>query len=279
VVSIALALAAAGAWGTMDFLGGIAARRTNAFLTVVTARIGGLLLLVPLLLARPFAFDASTLLWGLVTGLAGVLGITVFFYALTRGSMTVVSPVSAVVAVGVPVLVGLALGERPHLLADAGILVGTGAVLLVGWAEGGGPKESNGLTVIGLALLSGVLAGLFNVGLSRGRPGSEILMLATFWISSLPIALVMLITSRAYWRPSPLPTTIAMLVGILAILGGLSYQLAVHQKGLILVSVLASLYPVMTIILSLAILRERVRHRQFIGSGLALVAIALIAIG
>ena len=69
--------------------------------------------------------------WGLASGLAGGAGTLMLYRGLARGQMSVVGPVSAVAAAGVPVAVGIALGERPGVLALAGVLVALPAIVLV----------------------------------------------------------------------------------------------------------------------------------------------------
>jgi drug/metabolite transporter (DMT)-like permease len=72
---------------------------------------------------------------------------------------------------------------------------------------------------------------------------------------------------------------LAAATGILASSGNLLLVLAVRQGQLGLVAVLASLYPAVTVILAMTLLRERPRAWQLAGIGAAIVAVAMIAAG
>jgi drug/metabolite transporter (DMT)-like permease len=104
-------------------------------------------------------------------------------------------------------------------------------------------------------------------------------MIFTYWTASTPVALAILILRRVSWRTSLGPIGIALAVGILYVLGSLMYLIATRSGGLTIPSVLASLYPATTVVLSLSLLRERMRHRQLVGAGLALASVAMIAAG
>ena len=69
------------------------------------------------------------------------------------------------------------------------------------------------------------------------------------------------------------------LVGVCDVLANVAFALAT-TKGLVsLVSVAASLYPVMTVLLARAFLREHVHRTQEIGVAAALSGVVLIAAG
>jgi uncharacterized membrane protein len=114
---LVLALLAACAFGTADFLGGIAARRTSALVTTGIAMVAGVVPLTALLLLRPAPVYGAALAWGALGGLAGCVGLVVLFRALADGVMSIASPVTAVVAAGLPVLAGVLFGERPAVQA------------------------------------------------------------------------------------------------------------------------------------------------------------------
>jgi drug/metabolite transporter (DMT)-like permease len=280
VTTVGSALAAAALWGAADFLGGFTSRRINPFLTVLISRAGGFLVLLPLMLAHPVSPDRNLVAWGALAGLAGVLSLMVFFQALAEGTMAIVAPISGVVSAVLPAAVGLALGERPGAWADAGIVLGIGSIWLVGWAEGG-PSDRHGANPLTLAILAGGLAGLFLIFMSRsgGHRGAEIPMIFIYWTTSTPVVLAIMMLRRVSWRASPGPIGIALVVGMVYVLGGLMYLVATQSGGLTIPSVLASLYPAATVVLSLSLLRERIRHRQLVGAGLALAAVAMIAAG
>ena len=68
-------------------------------------------------------------------------------------------------------------------------------------------------------------------------------------------------------------------VGVLDMAGNGAYILAVQSGALAVAAVLASLYPVTTVILAAIVLRERVTRTHALGIGLAVGAIFCIAAG
>src|SRR4051794_40795652 len=137
-MAVVLALVGAVTYGVADFWGGLATKRTAAAAVIATGQLAGLVVLVPALALLPARLDAAALLWGAAAGIAGGGGLLLFYRSLADGTMSVVAPLTAVSAAVVPVLVGLALGERPSLVALAGVLVAPLAGVL-GSAEGGRP--------------------------------------------------------------------------------------------------------------------------------------------
>src|SRR4051812_34040470 len=117
-MALVLALLSALFYGTADFLGGVAARRSAALAATAFAQGTGLVVVA---LALPFFPGAPLLLaeagWGVGAGLTGALGVALLYYGLAVGRVSVVAPVTAVCAIAIPVLVASALGERPGQLA------------------------------------------------------------------------------------------------------------------------------------------------------------------
>ncbi|MDQ3916784.1 MAG: EamA family transporter, partial [Actinomycetota bacterium] len=113
-MAIVLGLAAALTYGAADFVGGLASRKAPLLSVVLLSQIAGTALL---LAALPFFLDpgpsTSSLAWGAGSGAAGATGVLFLYKGLAAGSMSVVAPITAVEAAGVPVLWGLATGERP----------------------------------------------------------------------------------------------------------------------------------------------------------------------
>src|SRR5262249_20491489 len=112
--------------------GGWTPRRAPAVAVVAVSQLGGLVLLGPLVpFASPGLPSAHDLLWGAVAGLAAGTGILLLYRALAVGTMSVVSPATAVTAVSIPVLVRIAAGERPAPLPALGIGLAIAAIVLV----------------------------------------------------------------------------------------------------------------------------------------------------
>ncbi len=90
-------------------------------------------LVLLIVVAVPVGGQISTpaVLWGLLSGVAQAFGVWWFYAALGSGPISVVSPLTAILVAGIPVGVGLALGERPGAMAGIGVVLALVAVVLV----------------------------------------------------------------------------------------------------------------------------------------------------
>src|SRR6516164_8361471 len=132
IMGILLGLTAALLYGGSDFGGGLASRRFGPIrVTVIGAAVSAVLAWAVLIMCGGPGPSARAIAWGLASGLAGGAGTLVLYRGLARGQMSVVGPVSAVGAAVVPVVAGVALGERPSVLAVAGVVVALPAIVLV----------------------------------------------------------------------------------------------------------------------------------------------------
>jgi drug/metabolite transporter (DMT)-like permease len=68
-------------------------------------------------------------------------------------------------------------------------------------------------------------------------------------------------------------------IGIFGVAGDTAFATASREGDLAVVSVLSSLYPVVTVLLAFTLLRERLRRVQFAGVAFAFVGIGLLAGG
>jgi uncharacterized membrane protein len=130
-VEILLALGAAISYGASDFTGGFISKRAAVFLVVLVSQIVSLAVLLAVLPFWAGNYSREAIGWGATAGVAGVAGASALYRGLSVGRMSVVAPISGVLAAGIPVLVGLWLGERPGPLALIGVAVGLMAVVAV----------------------------------------------------------------------------------------------------------------------------------------------------
>ncbi len=269
-----LAVAAALTYGSADFLGGSAARRSGPVPVALVAQVAGFLVLLPLLLLSGVRPGPAALGWGLAAGVAGGLGLALFFRALVSGLMALVAPLTAVLAAFIPLAGGLVQGERPTAVAAAGV----GLVA----AEPGSGRQGAGGRGLGLAFLAGAGFGLFFLCLARAPRASGWWPVVGARVGSvLVIGAVLLVVAARGARPiiARGGLRLALVSGVLDVSANAMFLLAVRRGSLSLVAVLTSLYPAVTVVLSLLVLRERLRASQLVGIGAALVAIILIASG
>ncbi|MGV1089073.1 MAG: EamA family transporter, partial [Mycobacterium sp.] len=124
-------MAAAGCYGVSDFVGGLAARQVAALRVVLVSYPLAMVALGIMALVDGGTITAPALIWGGLCGISQGLGVWWFYAALGSGPISVVSPLTAVLAAGVPLAVGLAMGERPGAIAGVGAVLALAAVVLV----------------------------------------------------------------------------------------------------------------------------------------------------
>ncbi|MGY1828673.1 EamA family transporter [Blastococcus sp. SYSU DS0541] len=278
-VAALLALASAVVYGAADFLGGLASRRASVFAVVAVSQLTGLLALVVLLPWLGGPVTTADLAWGAASGLAGSAGLLVFFRALAVGVMSVIAPVTALTAAAVPVLVGLLGGERIGPWATAGILLALGAVVLVS-AEGG-LRALRGARPASLvpALVAGAAFGLFFVLLDRTSAGAGLTPLVAARVASVALVISVALTTRQGLRPGRAALPLVLVSGLGDMTANALFLLATQQDGpLAITGVLASLYPVSTVVLAQIVLRERLVPAQLAGLGTAAAAVVLITL-
>ena len=111
--------------------------------------------------------NTVSLAWGALSGAVGMIGVVVFYYALSSGAMTVVAPITAVTSAAIPVAVGLLSGERPTAVRLVGIICALLAIALVSLApDTSGAPTTVSRRLVGLAVAAGVSFALFFVFLS-----------------------------------------------------------------------------------------------------------------
>jgi drug/metabolite transporter (DMT)-like permease len=277
-----LALLSALCYGAADFVGGFTARRANTLAVVVVSQLAGLLLLFVMIPFSPQAAPGrADVLWGALAGATGGGGVALLYRALAIGVMAVVAPTTAVCAVVIPVVVSVALGERPAAMTFGGIALAIIAIVLVSQSGDGGSgvrgeSDQHRTNAFLLAVLSGVVIGFFFVALSRTSSQAGLWPLVVARTVSVALFAVMaFLTSKSLRIPVGILGIVAA-GGALDMLANFLYLLASRAGPLSVVVTLASLYPASTVLLARLVLHERLNARQWVGVACALVAVAVI---
>jgi len=274
--AVLLALASAAAWGTADFSGGLVSRRVPAVTVTVISQAAGFAALLVTLAAAGGGVDGQSFRIGLLAGLGGGVGLATFYKALSLGTMSIVSPVVACGAV-VPFAISLATGERPGAvpLAGAGAAL-AGAVLAS--VEEGRSDVPDRVRSIGLALVASVTLGLFVYFTGLGsREGNVLSTLVGARVGSLGVLLLIALAARARLRVERRWLAPIVAVGLCDVGANALFALATQHGLLSLVSVLGSLFPVMTLVLARFVLGERLTRLQVCGVAAAMVGVAALS--
>lgn len=276
--AIGLALASALAWGAADFIGGMQSKRWSVLAVLAISYGIGVVLLAGALLVAGDPWPGLGEVWPVLAGGAsGVIGIACLYRGLAIGTMSIVAPISGTSA-ALPVIVGIASGERPSGLQLAGIVVATVGVVLASLERHDDPiraRTARLAVLLGLAAAAGIGGGF--VGLDAAGDAS------VWW--ALMVARTtgfVLIAGAALVRRPAMPRGMAdarplLVVGTLETLALATFTIASTLGLLSVVSVVSALYPVTTVILAMALLHERMRGIQAVGIVLAFAGVALLA--
>lgn len=276
-----LALLSAAGFGVSDFAGGLAARRVPALRVVLVSYPVALVLLGTLAIGVGGPIPAGAVGWGFASGVALGLGGWWFYAALGSGPISVVSPISAVLSAGVPVMVGLAQGERPGLVAGGGIVVALLAVALVSREATDEDIRPHRFTrkVAWLTVGAGVTFGLDFVFIHEAPADSGLWPLAFARVAAAVLVFTAAAGARELRLPAGRPLKLALLAGLADTAANVAMLLALRGSDLALASVLISLFPAVTVLLAIVVLRERVHRGQVLGMALAATAVAMITAG
>ena len=277
MLAIALALGASLSWGLGDFFGGLTSRTLHVLTVLVVSQVFGLAAVFTWVAVSGDSFPGwSATALAAAAGACGCLGIATLYRGMAIGAMGIVAPISAVAAV-IPFAVGIASGERPSALQIAGILLA-----LVGVAVASRePKEQGGgrAAGLGLALTAALGFGFYFVFADRAADASVPYAVATARGMSLLLALVAALIVGASLRPGRGMLPVLALVGLCDVGANMLFSLATTRGYLSIVSVLAALYPVVTVALAAVVLHERIARTQRFGVAGALVGAAMITAG
>jgi drug/metabolite transporter (DMT)-like permease len=273
--SIGLALGASLSWGVGDFFGPLKGRTLGALRVLFYVQLGGLAMIALIVAIRGKGPTDATALLAIPAAISGTLGLYAYYRGIAVGAVSIVAPIAGVSAV-IPVAFGIATGDRPSTWQWAGMATSLFGVFLASRENEGGGRIAAG---VGLALLAALgFGGYFPPMHAAGN--------ADFWWASLIFRLTstcVILAAVAVRRPAlgvpAVQIPVLALIGTCDMLGVLLFA-AASTSGLVsITSVLASLYPIVTVLLARVVLKERVARSQEIGVVLTLTGVALISAG
>lgn len=289
-MGVLFGLLAAATYGAADFLGGQVSRRFDAFSVVLVSQLIGT---APLVIALPFLADGSptahALGWGAAAGVGGGVGVLCLYRGLAIGRMSVVAPITGVVAAAIPAVFGVATGDRPSVVSLAGIVLALLAVVLVSSAPppaderdvepGEDISRSWKDSGVPYALGAGLSLALFFVFLDAAGEDGAVWPLLGMRGASLLLVSVAVLVLRKPLKPPPGTLVAIGAAGVLDVGANVFYLISTRFGLLSLVAVLTSMYPAVTVLMARIVLDERMIKMQLVGLGLAGAAIAMIVAG
>ncbi len=281
MLSIFLGLLAALGWGAGDFTGGIASRKTGAYRTVLYGEVIGIFVLffVIAIFSEPIP-DLRSWLFAMLAGALGTLGLVLLYHAMTLGLMSIATPVSALLAAALPVVVGIFREGLPAWTTFIGFGFALFAVWMISQGEEGVTDILAHLADLKLPLIAGIGFGSYFIFMHEATStGSTIWPMVASRSGGLILITVYMLVTRSSWKVEDASAwPIITLNGILDISGNVFFILAGQMGRLDVSAVLSSLFPGATVILAWIFLKERLSLNQWIGIAAALTAIVLMTI-
>ena len=276
--SALLALGASLTWGLGDFFGGIKARALPSLTVMAASQPFGLAALGIAVVARGTGIPGDKVAWSALAAIFGTVGLLAFYRGLATGAMSVVAPIAAVAA-GVPVIWGVAVsGDHISGLQAIGFAAAVGGSVAASIELQ--PKRRQIAAGVGWAALAMLAFGGYYVPMHAASTQDWLWPAFLFRCTSVTIVFTLALARglrpgglRAHW-----PGLVA--IGFLDTGGNALFAAAASTHGLLsVVSVLASLYPVVTVLLARLVLGERVQRTQDAGVLVALAGVVLITAG
>jgi len=266
LTALLLAFTSSVSWGVADFLGGLKSRQLPVLNVLVASQGTGFVLVSIYMLIRweappggDFAF------WAAFSGVAGAIGLAAFYRGLSVGNMGVVAPISAASA-AVPVIVGLASGDRPAAIQYVGLTLAFAGVVLASREEVSGGTARGA----GLGIVSALGFGFFFVGMDNASDADVGWAMLGNRITSFSLLLLAFAILRPPVKARRSDAPVLATVGLLDITANGLFAVASTEGLVSLVAVLGSLYPLTTVALAAIVLHERPHRLARIGVAVAL---------
>ena len=271
-----LAFASSLSWGVGDFLGGVKSRLLPALVVMAASQPFGLAALAIAVVVRGSGPPGWEIAWAAPAALLGTAGIVAFYRGMAAGAISVVVPIAAVGS-GIPVVWGLIQGDSVSFLQEIGFIAAIGGSVLTSIERGERPQIAAG---VGWGVLAMLAFGAYFVPFHAAARHDWLWPSFLFRVVSVSLVFSALLMTRTRVRGIRPHLGALVAIGLLDTGGNMLFAAASAAHGLLsVVAVLASLYPVVTVLLARIILGERVQFAQNAGVATALAGVVLISAG
>ena len=271
-------------YGSADYAGGRASRSISSISVTASSQLAGWVLVLALV---PFVGGsgptARALIVGGLAGICGATGLLLLYRALSLAAMSVVSPITAVLSAGVPVVAGVLIGEGLTATHAIGVALAIAAIALI--SRGG--DDAHGAhahhrrpspSLLATSFVAGIFFGLFVVALDRAGDDVGVWPLVT----AKPVGIAFAIAVAMSQRINPIvprhALTLTLAAGAADMTANVFATLSAQAGQVAIAGVLISLYPASTVILARFVDHEKITQLQVVGFALAIAALVLIAV-
>jgi uncharacterized membrane protein len=276
VLAALLALGASLSWGVGDFLGGLKARVLHPLAIMALSQPVGLVLLGIVVAARATGPPGPEVAWALLAAVFGTTALAAFYRGMAVGAISIVAPIAGAGA-AIPVVVGVATGDRPSALQGIGFVAAIGGVALSSWERS--PGTSRWAAGAGFGIVAMVGFGFYFVFLHMASTDDFLWPAFLFRVASVSLVWTALLIVRPATAGVAGAWLVLAAIGVLDTGGNTLFAAASSHGSVSVTSVLASLYPVVTVLFARYRLHERVYRIQELGIGLTIAGIVLVSAG
>jgi drug/metabolite transporter (DMT)-like permease len=275
LVPVGFSLAAVLCWGTSDFSGGYASKRSDAFLVTMLSHASGFVLMLALALLTHASYPSpSSRNWALIAGAFGGTALAIFYRTLGSADMGITAPVAAVLGAAIPAVFAMITQGLPGIQAIAGFVLAGLGIWLISRPDGSVRNYAG----ISMAALAGIGFAGFFICINRTGESSVLWSAVHSRVASLGIVGAIVLFRRGRGRLHPSGATLALFAGCLDVTGTALFIRAEQTGRLDSAVVLSSLYPVITVLLARMVLHENFTRWKTVGIFAALLAVPLIAL-
>ena len=277
MLSILFGLGAALGWGAADFFGGLASRKAGAYRAIFYGEAIGIVFVVIVASAVQQDFPPlRSCLLAALAGMIGTLGILLLYHSMTLGLMSIATPVSALMAAVIPIVIGAVTDGLPKAVTLLGFAFALFSIWFISRGEGGVKDIFAHIADLKLPLLAGVGFGLYFVIIHQATRESTLWPMVMSRSAGMILMTVLLLVRRESWTVARSAWPLIAVNGVLDVGGNFLYILASQTGRLDVAAILSSLFPASTVLLAALFLKERVSRSQMFGIALALIAIVLM---
>jgi len=277
LVPTGYSLVAVFAWGTSDFVGGYAVRRSNAFLFTSIVHASGAILMISLALLNHAAFPSKTSVeWSLAAGFLAGSSLAIFYRALATARMGLAAPVSAILTAAIPAIVTILSQGLPGGFPIAGFALALVGIWLISRPENGDRPKG-----LGLAVLAGLGFAGFVLCLKQAGNESALWIAGLARVCSFAVTAAIVLLQRNFRGVAPALTPagvgLGVFAGLIDVTGSFVFIRAAQTGRLDAAVVISSLYPAVTVVLARLLLKERFTRWKTLGMLAAILEVPLIA--
>ncbi|MFL5932157.1 MAG: EamA family transporter [Gaiellaceae bacterium] len=273
-----LALGASVAWGIGDFIGGLKSRALAPLAVLAIAQPVGFAAMAVIALIHWEPWPGASVLFAMPAAVLGTLGLIAFYRGMAAGVISLVAPIAATGAL-LPVAFGLATGERPSPLQLTGIALAIGGAVVTSYEPRTETERARLAAGIGWALLAAVAFGGYFVPMHEAAESDFVWATFVFRATSLSLVAIAVLVVRPRLPRARRELAVLACIGLADTSGNVLFAAAASRGLVSVVSVLASLYPVVTVVLARVYLRERVTRVQEGGAAATLGGVVLVSAG